>query len=136
VKRSIAREVAQPRRMWRKKALASLLAVGSLALAATVPASASVPPGAGLPELGEFDCDGLGTIVVFGPAGGPVGFTTSGLRLMARSAEAEFTDPEGNVVTFSKTYGQMAGLAPFETCVLTGPDGYLVVSVAAIPPAS
>jgi hypothetical protein len=122
--------------MRRSKALASLLAVGSLALAVAVPAGASVPQGTGLPDKGEFECEGLGTVAVFGPARGPVGFTTSGLRLMARSAEAQFTDAEGNVVTFSKTYGQMAGLGPFYTCHQVFEDGFLTVSVAIVPPES
>ena len=122
--------------MRRKKALASLVAVGSLALAVAVPASASLPQGKGLPDKGEFECEGLGTIAVFGPAGAPVGFTTSGLRLMARSAEGEFADPEGNMITFSKTYGRRAGLGPFYTCDQVFEGGFLTVSVAIVPPKS
>jgi hypothetical protein len=123
--------------MGRKKALASFLAVASLALAVAVPASANVPQGKGLEVFGEFECEGgLGTISGFGPSGGPVGFTTSGLHLIARSLEGEFTDPEGNVVTFSKTFGQMAGLGPFYTCEQVGPDGFIRLSVAIVPPES
>lgn len=120
--------------MRRRKALASLVAVGSLALAVAVPASASVPQGKGLEDLGEFECEGLGTVVVFGPAGGPVGFTTSGLHVIARSFEGEFTDPEGNVVPFSKTFGQKAGLGPFFTCEQVFEGGFITVSVAIVPP--
>ena len=119
--------------MRRKKALASLLAVGSLALAVAAPAGASLPQGNGLPDKGEFECEGLGTVAVFGPAGAPIGFTTSGLRLIARSAEGEFTDPEGNLITLSQTYGQMAGLGPFHTCEQVFEGGFLTVSLAIIP---
>ena len=123
--------------MRRKKALASLLAVGSLALAMAVPASANVPGGKGLKDLGQFECQGgLGTISVFGPESGPVGFTTSGLHLTARSIEGEFTDPEGNVVPFSKTFGQKAGFGPFYPCTQVFPGGFFTVSVAIVPPES
>jgi hypothetical protein len=120
-------------RMRRKRALASLLAVGSLALAVAVPANASLPQGNGLPGKGEFECDGLGTVVVVGPAAAPIGFTTGGLRLIARSAEGEFTDPEGSVITLTKTYGQMAGLGPFYTCDSVFEGGFLTVSLAIVP---
>ena len=145
----MAREGAPPRRqrtvqdddkrvsrIRRTKALVSLLAVGSLALAVAVPAGASVPQGNGLPDKGEFECESLGTVAVFGPAAAPIGFTTSGVRLMARSAEGEFTDPEGNVIPVSETYGQMAGLGPFYTCDSVFEGGFLTVSLAIIPPGS
>jgi hypothetical protein len=120
--------------MRRRKALASLLAMGSLALALAVPANASVPQGNGLQDLGTFECEGLGTVSVFGPAGGPVGLTTSGLHAIARSLSGEFTDPEGNVVPFSKTFGQKAGFGPFYTCHQEFEGGFLTVEVALVPP--
>jgi hypothetical protein len=119
-----------------KKALALLLAAGLLALAVAAPASANVPKGKGLVDLGEFECEGVGTVSVFGPAGGPVGFTTSGLHVVARSLSGSFTDEEGNVVTFSKTFGKKAGLGPFVTCTQVSEGGSLTVSVAVVPPES
>jgi hypothetical protein len=117
-----------------KKALASLLVVGLVTLAVAAPASANVPQGKGLVDLGEFECEGVGTVSIFGPSGGPVGFTTSGLHVVARSLSGSFTDEDGNVVTFSKTFGKKAGLGPSITCTQVGEDGFITVSVAVVPP--
>jgi hypothetical protein len=114
-----------------KKALASLVAVGLIALAVAAPASARVPQGKGLVDLGTFQCEGsLGTISVYGPAGGPRGFTTSGLHVIVRSLSGSFGGE-----TFSKTFGKKAGLGPFVTCTqgsLTG--DFITVSGALLPP--
>ena len=120
--------------MLRKKALGSLLTAGLLALAVAAPASArNVPQGQGLAPLGVFECEGsLGTLTVYGPAGGPRGFTTSGLHVIVRSLTGSFGGE-----TFSKTFGRKAGIGPFVTCTqgsLTG--DFITVSGALLPPRS
>lgn len=99
-----------------------IIAATTVALIAAVlaaPAS-SVPAGEGLQTFGDFQCGSLGTVTIFGPAGGgPVGFTTSGLHLVALSFDGTFTDLEGNVFTFSKTYGKREGLTTTYTCTAT-----------------
>jgi hypothetical protein len=118
--------------MPRKKKLASLLAVGSLALAVAAPAHANVPKGQGLEDLGTFQCGGgLGTVSVYGPAGGPRGFTTSGLHVIVRSISASFGGQ-----TFSKTFGKKTGIGPFVTCTQAFDGDFITVSGAVLPPGS
>jgi hypothetical protein len=115
-----------------RKALASLLAVGLLALAVAAPANANVPQGKGLEDLGVFECGGsIGTISVYGPAGGPRGFTTSGLHVIVNSLSASFGGE-----TFSKTFGNKTGIGPFVTCTQVFEGGFITVTGALLPPGS
>jgi len=121
--------------MLRKMCLTSLLAVASVVTALAAPASARVPTGGeGLEDFGQLECEGLGTVSIFGPFGGPVGFTTTGLQLVARSISGSFTDEAGNVVEFSKTFGNKTGYGTFYTCRQTSEGASLTVSVAVVPP--
>ena len=118
--------------MPRNKALASLLAVGCLALAVAAPVNANVPQGQGLGDLGTFQCGGgLGTISVYGPAGGPRGFTTSGLHVIVRSISGSFGGE-----TFSQTFGNKTGIGPFVTCTQAFDGDFITVSGAVLPPGS
>jgi hypothetical protein len=120
------------------KMLTSLLAVASVTAAVAVPAGANVPSGGqGLEDFGQIECEGgLGTVTVFGPFNGPVGFTTTGTQLVARSLSGSFTDEAGNVIEFSKTFGNKTGYGTFYTCRQTFEGGSLTLSVAVIPPES
>ena len=118
-------------------ARAGLVALLALALAA--PANANVPGGPGLVDFGQLECDGLGSISLFGPRGekAPTGFTTSGLHLVATSIDVTFTDLEGNEFLFSKAYGTKAGWVTF-TCSQSFEDpaegsGMLTIVVAIVP---
>jgi hypothetical protein len=120
-----------------RKTLTSLFAVASLTAAVAAPAGANVPSGGqGLEEFGQIECEGLGTLSVFGPFNGPVGFTTTGLQLVARSLSGSFTDEAGNVIEFSKTFGNKTGHGTFYTCGQTFEGGSLTLSVAVVPPES
>jgi len=120
-----------------RKILTSLFAVASVMAAVAVPAGASVPSGGqGLEDFGQLECEGLGTVSVFGPFNGPVGFTTTGMQLMARSLSGSFTDEAGNVIEFSKTFGNKTGYGTFYTCEQTFEGGFLTLSVAVVPPES
>jgi hypothetical protein len=88
------------------------------ALAAAVPASAQVPSGTGLIDAGPFSCSGdLGQIEVLTPPGNQsaTGFTTTGGHAVLFSLTVTGTDPVGNAISFSKSYGTKAGLTP-QTC--------------------
>jgi len=119
-----------------RKILTSLFAVASVTAAIAVPASAGVPSGGkGLVDFGQFECEGLGTVSIFGPEGGPGGFTTTGLHLNAKSLSGSFTDEDGNVIEFSKTFGNKTGYGTFYTCDQTFEGGFITLSVAVVPPA-
>jgi hypothetical protein len=92
------------------------LGLTMLALTA-LPAGAKVPQGQGLVSFGEVECEGLGTVSVFGPRGegAATAFATTGQHVVLQSFTATFTDTEGHVFTFSKTFGTKAGLTTF-TC--------------------
>jgi hypothetical protein len=111
-----------------------------LAFALAGPASANAPKGKGLVSFGEFQCEGVGPVSVFGPEGGPTGFTTTGEHVVAQSFSVTFTDLDGNEFSFSKTFGVKAGLTTF-TCTQSfeEPDegsGEFTVVVAIVPPKS
>lgn len=125
--------------MNRHLVMASVLAV--LAVAGAAPAAAMVPGGKGLVTVGPFQCEGLGTVTIRSPQGGSTGFTTTtGHHLVALSYNGTFTDLDGNVFTFSQTFGRKAGLATF-TCAGTfvypgeGTDEF-TMEVAIVPPHS
>ena len=103
--------------MRRRIIAATMIAVVAAVLAA--PATANTPKGHGLQTFGDFQCQGLGSVTIFGPASGPVGFTTTGLHLVALSFSGTFTDLEGNVFTFSKSFGEKKGLTTTYTCTAT-----------------
>jgi hypothetical protein len=90
------------------------LGLTMLALTA-LPAGANVPQGQGLVSFGEVQCEGLGTVSVFGPRGegAATAFATTGQHVVLQSFDATFTDTEGHVFTFSRTFGTKAGLTTF-----------------------
>jgi hypothetical protein len=92
------------------------IALGALAWAAG-PASANVPSRNGLEDFGVVTCEGIGDVAVFGPRGegAATAFATSGQHVVLQAFDAVFTDTEGHVFTFSKSFGQKAGLTTF-TC--------------------
>ena len=116
-------------------------ALGLTMLALTaLPAGAKVPQGQGLVSFGEVQCEGLGTVSVFGPRGegAATAFATTGEHVVLQSFDATFTDTEGHVFTFSKTFGTKAGLTTF-TCtqhfVEPGEGtGDITAIVAIVPP--
>jgi hypothetical protein len=119
--------------------VAGTLGVTMLALTA-LPAGAKVPQGQGLISFGEVQCEGLGTVSVFGPRGegAATAFATTGQHVVLQSFEATFTDTEGHVFTFSKTFGTKAGLTTF-TCTQHFEDpeegtGDITAIVAIVPP--
>jgi hypothetical protein len=112
---------------------------GLLAITAG-PAVANAPRGQGLVSLGDYNCEGFGTVSVFGPRGNdaPTAFTTDGQHVVAVSISATFTDLEGNVFTFSKSFGAKTGLTTF-TCTQHFEEpgegsGDVTVVVALVPP--
>ena len=120
------------------------IVVGSLGLSllalAVLPARANVPQGQGLISFGEVECEGLGTVSVFGPRGegAATAFATSGQHVVLQSFSATFTDTEGHVFTFSKTFGTKAGLTTF-TCTqhIEEPGegtGDIIAIVEIVPP--
>ncbi len=126
-------------RMRRGIAVASVLA--SLAVAAVAPASANVPGGKGLDStFGPFDCETLGTVTIVTSERGPTGWTDSGEHVVPLSFSGTFTDPEGNVFTFSRNFGTKAGMNPF-TCTTTynyedGSVEEFTMVIAIVPPKS
>lgn len=100
----------------RRWIVAAILGLSVLALTA-LPAGANVPQGRGLVSFGEVECEGLGTVSVFGPRGegAATAFATSGQHVVLQSFSVTFTDTEGHVFEFSKTFGAKAGLTTF-TC--------------------
>jgi|SRR5215211_3663854 hypothetical protein len=118
---------------------AMLFAVVLIAVAAA-PASAQVPGGQGLVSFGTVTCEGLGEVTAFGPRGqfADTAFTTTGQHVVQTNIDITFTDVEGNVDTFSKSYGQKAGLTTF-TCTQHFEEpgegtGDITVTVALVPP--
>lgn len=116
-------------------------ALGLTMLALTaLPAGAKVPRGQGLVSFGEVQCEGLGTVSVFGPRGegAATAFATTGEHIVLQSFDATFTDTEGHVFTFSKTFGTKAGLTTF-TCTQHFEEpgegtGDITAIVAIVPP--
>ena len=113
--------------------------VGLLGFAAA-PAGANVPMGKGLANFGTVSCEGIGAVDVFGPRGegAATAFTTTGQHVVVQSFSATFTDTEGNVFSFSKSFGTKAGLTTF-TCTqhLEEPgegSGDISAVVALVPP--
>jgi hypothetical protein len=129
-------------RMRRGIAVASVLA--SLAVAVVAPASAQVPQGEGrFLTFGPFECESLGTVTVVAPGAAtavPTGWASTGEHLVALSFSGIFTDLEGNVFTFSRSFGTKAGLTPI-TCTARfehpgqGTEDFTMV-VAIVPPNS
>ncbi len=122
----------------RSIAVASLLAL--LAVAVVAPASANVPEGEGrFLTFGPFQCEGLGTVTILSPDA-QTGWTSTGEHVVALSYSGIFTDLEGNVFTFSRSFGTKAGLTPL-TCKATfeypgeGTEEFTMV-VAIVPPKS
>jgi hypothetical protein len=110
------------------------------ALAVAVPANANLPNGKGLIDAGPFSCSGsLGPIEVMTPPGGrsATGFTTTGAHAVLFSLTVTGTDPNGNLISVSKSYGTKAGLTP-QTCTLHFDDatgvGDVTAIVGVIPP--
>jgi hypothetical protein len=119
--------------------VAGTLGVTMLALSA-LPAGAKVPQGQGLISFGEVACEGLGTVSVFGPRGegAATAFATTGQHVVLQSFSGTFTDTEGHLFTFSKTFGTKAGLTTF-TCTQHFEDpeegtGDITAVVAIVPP--
>lgn len=116
-------------------------ALGLTMLALTaLPAGAKVPQGQGLVSFGEVQCEGLGTVSVFGPRGegAATAFATTGEHVVLQSFEATFTDTDGHVFMFSKTFGTKAGLTTF-TCTQHFEEpgegtGDITAIVAIVPP--
>jgi len=115
-------------------ALASALCSAVLLAVAAVPASAAAPKGNGLVDFGTFTCEGIGEVSVFGPRGnGATAFTTAGQHVVLLSLEITGTDPEGNPIDFSKTFGQKSALTPI-TCTQPFEGGNSTAVVALVPP--
>lgn len=119
--------------------VAAGIAVGLFALAAA-PAGANLPQGQGLESFGTVSCEGIGDVDVFGPRGegAATAFTTTGQHVVLQTFTATFTDTEGNVFTFSKSFGTKAGLTTF-TCTqhFEEPEegsGDITAVVALVPP--
>jgi hypothetical protein len=127
--------------MKRRIALAStvLCTIAVFAVAA-VPAWARVPGGQGLVSFGTVSCAGLGDVEVFGPRGelASTAFAETGEHVVLLEFNVTITDVHGNVETFSKSYGQKAGLTPF-TCTQHFEEpgeatGDITATVALVPP--
>ena len=120
------------------------IAVVGVALAAIAlgagSASANAPRGQGLVDFGVVTCEGIGDVSVFGPRGelAATSFTTTGQHVVLQSINVTFTATTGEVFTFSKTYGAMAGLTTF-TCTQHFEEpgegtGDITAVVALVPP--
>lgn len=115
----------------------ALCSVALLAVAAA-PASAA-PSGGGLVDFGTVTCEGFGEVSIFGPSGelADTAFATTGQHVVLLSIDVTGTDPFGNPIDFSKTYGQKAGLTAF-TCTQHfeegGASGDITAVVAVVPP--
>lgn len=114
-------------------------AVGLLAFAAA-PAGANLPQGKGLVSFGTVSCEGIGDVDVFGPRGegAATAFTTTGQHVALQMFTVTFTDTEGNVFSFSKSFGTKAGLTTF-TCTQHFEEpgegtGDITAVVALVPP--
>jgi hypothetical protein len=115
------------------------MTLGVLAMAAG-PASANVPKGKGLVDFGVVTCEGIGEVSVFGPRGegAATAFASTGQHVVLQAFDATFTDNEGNVFSFSKSFGQKAGLTTF-TCTQHFEEpgegtGDITAVVAIVPP--
>jgi hypothetical protein len=112
---------------------------GTLAMAAG-PASANLPQGKGLEDFGVVTCEGIGEVSVFGPRGegAATAFATTGQHVVLQAFDVTFTDTEGNVFSFSKSFGTKAGLTTF-TCTQRFEEpgegtGDITAVVAIVPP--
>jgi hypothetical protein len=112
--------------------------VAALALSAG-PASAQ-PQGQGLVDFGVATCEGVGEVSVFGPRGegAATAFATTGQHVVVVDFTISGTDPEGQPFTFSKSFGEKAGLTTF-TCTQHFEEpgegtADLTVVVALVPP--
>jgi hypothetical protein len=121
-----------------------LIAVLSIALVllalGVAPAGANLPQGKGLESFGTVSCEGLGMVDVFGPRGegAATAFSTTGVHVVLQTFSVTFTDTEGNVFSFSKSFGTKAGLTTF-TCTQHFEEpgegtGDLTAVVAIVPP--
>jgi len=127
--------------MKRRIALASATACSiALIAVAAAPASAQVPGGKGLVDFGTVTCEGIGEFSVFGPRGelADTSWTTTGLQVVLTTIDGTFTGADGTVETFSKSYGQKAGLTTF-TCTQHFEEpgegsGDITATVALVPP--
>ena len=101
-------------------AAASMAVAAGLIAAVAAPASAAgLPPGQGLVSFGTWNCDGLGDVELVGPRGEKAAsgyITATGEHLISFSLDVHGTF-EGELVDFSKTYGQKSALTPF-TCTV------------------
>lgn len=122
-------------------AVAGVLA--SLAVTAVAPASTKIPPGRGLDStFGPFQCEGMGSVTIVAPTAVtpvPTGWTSTGEHAVALWFGGRFTDLEGNVFEFTKSFGRKAGMTPF-TCTAhyEYPEGIedFTMAVAIVPAAS
>ena len=92
----------------------------------------AVPNGQPFQEPFPVTCDVLGEVMIAQAPPSPANaWTTSGLHLVLVSLEATFTRTTGPDQTFSKTYGNRAGLATRDSCVAIFKDatGTTVVDV-------
>jgi hypothetical protein len=115
------------------------MTLSALAVAAGS-ASANVPGGKGLEDFGVVTCEGIGEVSVFGPRGegAATAFASTGQHVVLQSFEATFTDTEGHVFSFSKSFGVKAGLTTF-TCTQHFEEpgegsGDITAIVAIVPP--
>jgi len=124
---------------WIALASATVCSIALIAVAAA-PASAQVPGGKGLEDFGTVTCEGIGEVSVFGPRGelADTAFTSTGQHVVLTNIDVTFTDLEGTVFTFAKSYGEKAGLTTF-TCTQHFEDpgegsGDITATVALVPP--
>jgi hypothetical protein len=122
----------------KRRIVGGALGLTILALTA-LPAGAKVPQGQGLVSFGEVECEGLGTVSVFGPRaeGAATAFATSGEHVVLQSFDVTFTDTEGAITTlFSQTFGTKSGLTTF-VCTQhfeePGGTGEITAIVAIVP---
>ena len=123
-------------------AAASMVVAAGLVAAVAAPASAAgPPPGQGLVSFGTWNCDGLGPVELVGPRGDKAAsgyITATGQHEISFSLDVHGTF-EGELVDFSKTYGQRSALTPF-TCIQhvvdvdVGTDITLTLVAGFVPP--
>jgi hypothetical protein len=118
---------------------ALLSSLGATA-AASATASAEVPGGNGLVDFGTLTCPGIGDVSLAGPRGPKAAsgyLVETGQHVIATELAVTFTDLDGNVFSFSQSYGQKAAFTTF-TCTqhFEEPDGSgdLTVTIAVAPP--
>ena len=117
---------------------ASLASIALMAGVTPLSASAASPPGQGLFDFGTFTCEGIGDVSIIAPRAGEAaaGFTSAGETVITVSLSGTATF-DGETFTFSKTYGEKAGLDTF-TCTQhiedNGNVSDLTLVVAVVPP--